>query len=733
MSPTQPAPAPERTDDAAALAATLSAGRAPEQGEYLRRALECTLALPQQDEAGGRRGHALGAARIVHELGLDHEAVAAALLHPCFAAGRLDASALEKRFGASLRRLLGGVVSMDALPAGASLESARAGRRASAENLRKMLIAMVDDVRVVLIRLAEQLQSLRELKGVDAEARLGAARETLDLFAPLANRLGVWQLKWELEDLSLRYLKPDAYRQIAARLAERRVDRERYIEELIVALERGLAGAGVRAEVSGRPKHIYSIWKKMRRKDVDFDRISDVRGVRVLVPDVPSCYAALGAVHGLWSPIRGEFDDYIATPKQNNYQSIHTAVVGPQGRVVEVQIRTHAMHEENELGVAAHWRYKEQAKAKAEAGLDRKILWLRQLLEWKEEVSEAADLAEAFRSDAFEDRVYVFTPLGNVVDLPQGSTALDFAYAIHTEVGHRCRGAKADGRIVALTRPLATGEQVEILTVKKGGPSRDWLNPHLGYLTTSRARARVQRWFKAADFDQNLAAGRAALDRELHRLGVGDVKFDKLAAQLGYRRSEDFLAAIGSGDLKISQAVASLRERIVPPREVPETLPASRGDLRAGASRALEILGVGNLLTRMASCCSPLPGDPVVGYITQGRGVSIHRRDCANVLRFADARHDRLVEVEWGSGDGAEYPVDIEVTAYDRHGLLRDITGVFADAKINIAAVHMQTSRSDNVARVTLTAAVGDVDKLSALLARVARIGNVTEVRRLSR
>jgi GTP pyrophosphokinase len=710
----------------------VSTGREVQAVQVLRQASELAGTLPVAPELRLQAESAIETAfattRILHDLQLDEQGLVAALLHRLVALGCVEPRRIEKICGRPAVELINGVMRMDVVP---NLEDEMQTHqsRASAENLRRMLIAMVDDVRVVLIRLAEQLQMLRESKGADLARQTAIARETLDIFAPLANRLGVWQLKWELEDLSLRYLETAVYKQIAARLAERRVDRERFVEQFVAELETGIAKLGLQAQVSGRAKHIYSIWKKMKRKDIEFDRIFDVLAVRVLVDSVPDCYAVLGVVHGLWTPVPGEFDDYIATPKENNYQSIHSAVVGPEGRVVEVQIRTQGMHQENELGVAAHWRYKEHAKQ--QSNVDSKVVWLRQLLEWKDEVSDSSHLVEAFKSDAIEDRVYVFTPKGNVVDLPMGSTPLDFAYAIHTEVGHRCRGAKINGQIVPLTRALATGDRVEILTVKSGGPSRDWLSPHLGYLHTSRARARIQRWFKEENQEHNVAAGRTTLEKELHRLGIADVRFETLAHESGYKRVDEFFAAIGHGDLKVSHAVSSLRDHIKRPNEQFAEAGIGRRNIPSKPS-GVRIQGVGNLLTNLASCCSPVRGDAIVGYITQGRGVTIHRQDCGNMLRIHEQRRERFIEVDWGDSTDATYPVDIQVVAYDRHGLLQDITTVFTDAKIIIAGVTLNTDKAEHIARVAMRVEVPSIERLSQILSQVSQIPNVTEVRRIA-
>ena len=505
--------------------------------------------------------HSLAVAEILNDLRLDYEAIAAALLHDVVEDTTITLQEIEDRFGTVISHLVDGVTKMDVIGEyDGTADKSRDDTRV--ENLRKMLLAMVEDVRVVLVKLADRLHNMRTLKALPREKQLRIARETLDIFAPLANRLGVWQLKWELEDLSLRYLEPEVYKEIAGKLAERRVDRERYIEDFIASLSLELEAAGIKAEVYGRPKHIYSIRNKMRRKDIDFEHIFDMRAVRILTDTVQDSYGALGVVHTQWPHIAGEFDDYIATPKENNYQSIHTAVIGPEGNIVEVQIRTHAMHEHNELGIASHWRYKEGRKQ--DTGLDQKIAWLRQLLEWKDEVSDASEFVDRVKAEVFEERVYVFTPQGQVIDLPLGATPIDFAYAIHSEVGHRCRGAKVNGRIVPLTYALKNGEQVEVLTVKKGGPSRDWLSPHLGYIKTPRARSRIQHWFRQENYEQNVVLGRQLLEKELHRMALGDVSFEKLARKLKFNKADDMFRMLAEGELKPARVVHAVQELIAP-------------------------------------------------------------------------------------------------------------------------------------------------------------------------
>ena len=675
--------------------------------------------------------HALAVAGILAELRLDHETIAAAILHDVVEDTEVTLEDVQEQFGPTIAHLVDGVTKMDLIQSLRAAGDTSPKEHAHAENLRKMLLAMAEDVRVVLIKLADRLHNMRTLESLAEYKQKRIARETMEIFAPLANRLGIWQIKWELEDLGFRYLKPDAYKQIASSLAERRIDRERYIEAFVKRLQDELDRSGIKADVKGRAKHIYGIWKKMYRKNQDFHQIYDVRAVRILVDEVRDCYAALGIVHSLWQYLPGEFDDYIATPKENNYRSIHTAVVGPEGKTVEVQIRTHDMDQESEFGVAAHWRYKEGAKS--DSSFDSKIAWLRQLLDWKDEVAEASEFVDQFKSEVFSDRVYVFTPQGNVIDLPTGATPLDFAYQIHSEVGNRCRGAKVNGHIVPLTYKLQTGEQVEVLTVKKGGPSRDWLNPHLGYLHTSKARSQVQRWFRLQNFDRNVADGRAMLEREFKRMGLGDTNYEKLSHKLNLKTADDMLAAIGRGELKPSRAVKTAGEMAEPAKPESQLAPIIRESKTRETASGIRVQGVGDLLTRFAGCCKPVPGDPIVGFITRGHGITIHRQDCHNTLKSISDHPERLVEVDWGGGTSGTYRVDIELVAFDRQGLLRDITTLLANEEINVIAVKTESKKETNTAYMVLTAEIPDIDTLSRVLARLSQLPNVTEVRRKSR
>ena len=713
--------------------ARLLAGRPAEEQALLRRA----VALAREAHGDQRRAsgepyisHTVAVAEILAGLRLDAETLVAAILHDVVEDTEVPLARIEQEFGRGVARLVDGVTKMGLIDA--QVPEGRGSReRLKAESLRKLLLAMAEDVRVVLIKLADRLHNMRTLKYLEPDKRRRIARETLEIYAPLANRLGIWQIKWELEDLAFRHLDPEAYKRVARELDERRVDRERYIKRVVEIIRRELAKNGIEAEVSGRPKHIYSIWRKMRRKGVGCHDLYDVRAVRILVDDVVQCYAALGVVHTLWRHIPREFDDYIATPKENMYQSIHTAVIGPEGKTLEVQIRTHAMHEHAELGVAAHWRYKEGARP--DDHYQQKIAWLRQLLDWKEESADAGDFIDRFKSEVFQDRVYVLTPGGDVLDLPQGATPLDFAYYIHTEVGHRCRGARVNGRMVPLTYELKSGDQVEILTAKSGRPSRDWLNPHLGYLRTSRARAKARQWFKQQDQEKNAAEGRVLLERELHRLGITGLAYGELARALGYDTVEDLYVALGRSDVTPGQLGKAAAELVQPAAEPDVPVQPVRRRPRGEAGSEVTIHGVGNLLTRLAQCCKPAQGDPIVGYITRGHGVTIHRRDCRNVLTMDDGRRDRLIEVQWAGRARGTYPVDVVVEAIDRHGLLRDVTNVLANEMINVVAVNTRSDKRTNTARMELTLEIADVAELSRVLNRINQLPNVYEVRRVHR
>lgn len=631
----------------------------------------------------------LGIATILLELGLDNEGLSASIVYPMLKGHEIHLDTITDHLGESNARLLRDAIQMGALR---KLQHLQDRQSHQLENVRKMLLAMVADVRAVLIILAERLWLLRKAKNLPKSEQEKFAKETMDVYAPLANRLGVGHLKWEMEDLCFRYLNPDIYKQIAKWLDSRREEREYYIQKVMDELKAALTKVNIKSfEITGRVKHIYSIYRKMQRKNSSLDEIYDISAVRVLVPEIEDCYATLGIVHSMWGQIPSEFDDYIMHPKPNGYRSIHTAVRGPENRTVEVQIRTLQMHQESELGVAAHWRYKEGGVQKSD--YEAKIAWLRQVMEWQKEIassSENKDVipaeagTEAPAKDLFADRVYVFTPTGDIVDLPQGATPLDFAYHIHSEVGHRCRGAKIGGSIVPLTYHLQTGERVEILTAKQPNPSRDWLNPHSGYLKTPRARAKVLHWFKALD--------------DLHEAEKAE-----------------------------KTKIKEKKEVVIPSTAITPELPAIKKPAASQKSRQdIQILGVGHLLTQIARCCKPLPGEPIIGYITLGKGVSIHRKSCNNILHITEDTKNRLIEVDWGEKTSDIYPVDIKIDAYDRHGLLRDITAYFASEKINVLGIQTYTEKNSHEAHIQLTLEITALEQLNHILSRLKQIPNVT-------
>ena len=669
---------------------------------------------------------ALAGAGIVAGLKLDPASIRGALLAGLPAAKAFDVADVAARFGDDVAALVAGFARMESIRArrvGATPEE----RAAQAENLRKMLLAMVEDIRVVILKLAERLAALRWLMSADEAQRREAAREVLDLYAPLANRLGVWQLKWELEDLSLRAIEPETYRQIAKLIDERRLDRQRYIEDVIETLKRELAASRIAADVSGRPKHIFSIWSKLRRKQAGIEALYDIRAVRIIVDDVKACYTALGIVHHLWTPLPGEFDDYIAKPKANDYRSLHTAVIGPEGKPLEVQIRTREMHQHSEYGVAAHWRYKEGAAARHDPAFEDRIAWLRQVLDWKDAIADTSEWLAAFKQSLFTDTIYVLTPQGKVVDLPAGATPVDFAYAVHTNLGHRCRGAKVDGHMVPLNTPLANGQRVEVLTVREGGPSRDWLNPELGYVTSSRARAKVRQWFKAQVLDETVAHGRAAVERELARAGASLLNLDLLAAKAGYAKPDELFAAYARDELNLRQLQTAIRAAAAPAPEPATPSPGegvvTRASRASGAGSGILVVGVDRLMTGLARCCKPAPPDPIAGFVTRGKGITIHRASCANLARIRAREPERMIEADWGARRDEVFPVDIVVESGDRPGLLRDISEVFSREKINVTAVNTLTKQ--HLARMGFTIEVAGVEQLKRALALVREVPGV--------
>jgi guanosine-3',5'-bis(diphosphate) 3'-pyrophosphohydrolase len=672
--------------------------------------------------------HCLAVAAILAELDAPIPAVVAGLLHDTVEDTRISLKDLERDFGHEVTAMVDGVTKLTHLPrvsrrgTGRKAQGATKGELAK-ETLRKTFLAMGDDVRVVVIKLADRLHNMRTLAHLPEEKRQRIAEETLEIFAPLANRLGIWQMKWELEDLAFRYVFPKSYKEIAESIAERRVDREQDLSQITEQLQAELTSSGVNAKVYGRPKHLYSIYRQMERKGVPFEMVYDVRGVRVIVESEPLCYLALGVIHNRWKPIPGTFDDYIATPKDNFYQSLHTAVVFDDGGTLEAQIRTPEMHEKAEYGIAAHWGYKE-GRSRDDA-FEQRVLWLRRLMEWDQDVDDAGDFVDAMKSDVFHDRVYVFTPKGDIIDLPAGSTPIDFAYHIHTDIGHRCRGAKVNGKLISLSQMLHTGDSVEILTAKRGGPSRDWLNPSLEMVKSQRARSKIRQWFRRRDRELNVSHGRLLLERELRRLGVEGVTKEKIARDMGYTHVDELLAAIGCGDLNLSRIITKVIADDEEGFKLPETIEA---ELPAKITTdEVSILGLsGGLLTSLARCCKPAPGDLIIGYITRGRGATIHRQDCPNVLRIKD--RERLVQVSWGRPKQT-YPVSVRIRAYDRDGLMRDVSTLVANEGINMSSVNVSTKNS--LAIFDLVMQITDVTQLSRVLNRLEALPNVLEARRL--
>lgn len=672
-------------------------------------------------------------AEVLADLKLDRDSLVAAVLYRSVREGKLSIVQVEQQFGELVAKLIRGVQQMAAISAvqEAGQSPVLGDTQRQIENIRKMLVALVDDVRVALIKLAERTWAIRAVKNAPISRKQKVAREVFDIYAPLASRLGIGHIKWELEDIAFRYLSPDEYKRIAKLLDERRMDRERYITDMISLLESRLREQHIEATVTGRVKHIYSIWRKMQRKQISFEDVHDIRALRILVPTVRDCYTCLGIVHDLWRHIPREFDDYIATPKRNGYRSLHTAVIGPEGRSLEVQIRTFEMHEEAEYGVCSHWRYKGTDTAKSERSYEDKIEWLRQVLHWHEEIGDLGSFADELKADIETSRIYVFTPAGHVVDLARGSTPVDFAYRVHTEVGNRCRGAKVNGRIVPLTYQLKTGEQVEILTAKNATPSRDWLNPSLGYVYVARTRGKIQHWFKQQDREKNLTAGRLILERELKRLALESVNLKQLAPRLNYKTPDDMYAALGAGDLRLGQVVNAVQEQLEPePRQDELNLRLPTGVALSKSLGGLEFKGVDNLLSSIASCCKPVPGDDCLGYITQSRGISIHRSDCQNVQRMRDEDPERIIEVQWGSRARGQYPVDIIIRAFDRAGLLRDVTAILANEAVNVTFMQSESDDVNNLVDLKLTLEVANLEILGKVLTKINQLPNIIEVRR---
>jgi GTP diphosphokinase / guanosine-3',5'-bis(diphosphate) 3'-diphosphatase len=700
--------------------------------EAVRRAYEFAAEAhaPQRRESGEPYiNHPLAVAETAASLHMDAATIVAALCHDVSEDCNVPMSELESRFGREVARLVDGVTKLDKmqfLPLDGDNPRRSAqlnGQDLWAENMRKMFLAMAEDIRVVLIKLADRLHNMKTLQYRPPAKRRRVAQETMEIYAPLANRLGIWELKWQLEDLSFRHLEPEKYHEIADKVANRRLQREKYIQRVIEVLRAELDAHSIQADLSGRPKHIYSIYRKMQRRGVDVDQIYDQLAVRVLVQSIPDCYAALGVIHSNWRPLPGQFDDYIANPKESLYQSLHTTVLAVDGRPLEIQIRTHEMHQVAEYGVAAHWRYKEGLRQ--DQKFDAKVAWLRQLMDWQKDVAGGAqEFVDSLKTDIFQDQVYVFTPKGEIKELPSGATSLDFAYRIHTDVGHKCVGAKVNGRLVSLDTRLGNGDIVEVITAKGSrGPSRDWLNPNLGFVHTAHAREKIRQWFRRQQREENIVRGREMVEKALKRLNVDGIKIDDLAHDFKYDRVDDFLAAVGYGDInpdEIGRHVLSGAE------EQHKNTTAIPQFARAGMPMGgLRVMGVGDLLTRVCRSCNPVPGDDIIGYITRGRGVTVHRADCSSVIN--EDEKDRLVAVDWSVADQHVFPVTVRLESWDREGLVRDVTAILADEKINIIALSAVVHK-DQTATVWTTVEVPRLDRLSRIMSRLESIRDVFNV-----
>lgn len=699
------------------------------QPEVLRQTAEqLATAYPNQQQAL-LKGQEM--VEILAPLNLDTESLMAALYAPLIESAAIDLNKLSDAISKTLRVLLQNVQQMQSI---SDLQHFQHGQPDGnqIDNVRRMLLSMVEDVRAVLIKLAERICYLREVKNADEETRVLAAKECAEIYAPLANRLGIGQLKWELEDISFRYLHPVTYKALAKQLDERRVDRENYITAFVNELQQLLREQGIEAEVYGRPKHIYSIWRKMQKKHLQFDQLFDIRAVRILTHSLKDCYGALGVVHTRWRHLASEFDDYIATPKANGYQSIHTVVVGPDNKNVEIQIRSHDMHDDAELGVAAHWMYKEGAHAGKRHGFEEKISWLRKLLAWHEDMAGSDSLVDEIRSQVFEDRVYVFTPKGEVVDLPAASTPLDFAYYIHSQVGHRCVGAKVDGRIVPFTYQLQNGNRVEILTQKTAKPRRDWLNPQMGYLHSARARAKVHTYFKKQDRDKNVQAGRELLEHELQKYALPLSKANDALERFNVSSLDDLLAAIGAGDVRLHQVVNFVKPQTSDADKVEQLKKRAKVNKRkVGGTSEVVVEGIGNLMMQFAKCCEPLPGEPIMGFITQGRGVSVHRRDCDQLAHLLQQHPQRAIDVNWSRHTKQDYRAGIRLSALDRNGLLHDITSVLSNEKAAVLQMDSDADGTSQTATILLQLAVKDNESLQRICQRLRQINGVEQVQRV--
>ncbi|HII3849899.1 TPA: GTP diphosphokinase [Pasteurella multocida] len=695
--------------------------------------------IPQHHDASSCSLHSgVEMVEILHSLNMDADSLLTAMLYPTIHHKLVELSQINEDFGANIYKLAKGVMEMDNIR---QLNASQSANNAQVDNIRRMLLAMVDDFRCVIIKLAERITFLRDAEQTCSEEdKVLAAKECANIYAPLANRLGIGQLKWELEDYCFRYLHPEQYRSIANLLKERRLDREQYIADFVSEVSDYLRHNIDKVEVYGRPKHIYSIWCKMQKKHLEFSDLYDVRAVRIIVPKLQDCYTALGIVHTHFKHIPKEFDDYVANPKPNGYQSIHTVVLGKGGKPVEVQIRTQQMHDDAELGVAAHWKYKEGATG-GRSGYEEKITWLRKLLAWQDDITDSGEIMAEMRSQVFDDRVYVFTPKGEVIDLPTGSTPLDFAYAIHSEIGHRCIGAKVSGRIVPFTYQLQMGDQIDIITQKNANPSRDWLNPNLGFTHTAKARAKIHAWFKKQDREKNIPAGKEMLENELTRLNIGLKQIEPHAlARYNLKNLEDLYAGIGGGDIRLNHLINFLQNKLIKTtaQEVDEEILRHVANKSAANNQQKEkprgyviVEGVGNLMHHIARCCQPIPGDHIMGYITMGRGISIHRSDCEQFLELQQAHPERVVESIWGDNYASGFKISIRIIASDRSGLLRDITTVLANDKISVLGVSSRTDTKKQLATIDMEIELNNVQILSKILARLSKLDDVIEAKRL--
>ncbi len=721
-----------------------------------RENIQRAYAVAEKAHAGQKRAsdepyitHCIAVANILAELRMQPEVIIAGLLHDTVEDTPLTLEDLSNQFGEEVARLVNGVTKLDSLPRASRADRMtqpdavddkeltpeevtekvkRHKHQLAKETIRKTILAMGDDVRIVLIKLADRLHNMRTLGYTKPEKQRRIAQETLDIYAQLANRLGIWQVKWELEDLAFRYVNPEKYKEIAEQLSERRSTREEQISQIVHKVQTALSDVGIQADVKGRPKHIYSIYNKMEKKGKTFDEVKDIRGVRLIVPDMPACYAALGIIHNHWRPIPTEFDDYIAAPKDNFYQSLHTAVLYEDGKPLEVQIRTPEMDQNSEYGIAAHWRYKEGSPR--DAKYEQQIAALRKMMDWKEDVKDTEEFLDSIQSDVFQDRVYAFTPKGDTIDLPSGSTPIDFAYHVHTDIGHRCRGAKVNGKLVPLEYVLKTGQTVVILTSKQGGPSRDWLNSNLGLVKTQRARAKIRAWFKKQNREQNLSQGRQLLERELRRLGLGEINQEALARRFDYRNTDDFFVALSCGEINLNRIISEIDQQT---SNTPDSIETSAPSAIESSGHGIALNGASGMAMQLARCCNPAPGDPISGYVTRGRGVTVHRQDCPNILRISAIEKERLVKVTWGEQDN-RYPVPIIIYAFDRQGLMNDISNLTSNEGVNITAANVIVNKkrsSADIAELHLTLEVRSLEHLARILGRIANLPNILEVRRL--